>query len=175
MYPIEVLPEDLRTKSGNSRHIVLDVTNALPAIDILAAANWAVCSWEGHVLVLNELQTIHHIRYETKNKDLLCNFQVQWQIAESWEEYVQRAAVTSKATIQKTQELLNQLNERAAYFKIEALAPHPYVEKITSILSKNFSEERYLTVEAANKTVPLIAAALRQATRSFSAEQLVYI
>jgi hypothetical protein len=175
MYPIEVLPENLRAKSFNGRYIVLDVTNALLAIDILAAAKWAVCGWEGHVLVSKELQTLHHIRYKTKNKELLCSFQVQWQPNESWGEYVYRAAERSKITIQQTQELLNQLTDRAAYFKIAALPPHPYLEKINTILAKNFSEQRYLAGGATTKTVPLIAATLRKATRSFSAGQTVYI
>lgn len=91
MYPIEVLPENLRTKSYNSRDILLDFANALLATEFLARANWAVCGWDDHVLVAKELRTLHPIRYETKNKDLLWAFQVQWQIEESWEEYVQRA------------------------------------------------------------------------------------
>ena len=175
MYPIELLPENLRAKSYNSRYIFLDFTHVLLAIDILAAASWAVCSWEGHVLVSNELRTLHHIRYETKNNDLLWRFEVQWRTNESWDDYVYRAAETSKARIQQTQELLNQLTDSAVYFKLEVLAPHPYLEKINSILAQNFAEKNYLTVETTTETVPLVAATLRKATRSFSTGQLVYI
>lgn len=175
MYPIEVLPENLRAKSYNNRYIVLDFTNALHAIDILATANWAVNSWEGRVLVSQELRTLHHVRYETKNTDFLWHFQVAWQTSEAWEEYVQRAAAKSKATIEQTQALLNQLTDRAVYFKIEALAPHPFLEKINAIFAQSFSEKDYLRVEATHATVPLVAATLRKATRSFSAGQLAYI
>jgi hypothetical protein len=162
MYPIELLPKNLRAKSYNSRDIVLDFTHALLAIDILAAASWAVCGWEGRVLVSNELRTLHHIRYETKNNDLLWRFQVRWRIDESWDDYVDRAAEKGKATIQQTQELLNQLTDRAIYFKFEALAPHPYLEKINGILAQNFAGKGYLMVEATTGTVPLVAATLRK-------------
>jgi len=175
MYPIEVLPENLRAKSYSSRYIVLDFTNALLAVDLLAAAGWAVWSWEGRVLVANELRTLHHIRYETKNNDLLWRFEVQWQSEESWNEYVARAAEMSRMTLQQTQELLNRLTDRAVYFKIEAFPPHPYLEKIKAILAQNFSEKNHLTVEAVTETVPLVAATARKATRSFSTGQLVYI
>lgn len=175
MYPIEVLPKNLRAKSYNARYIILDFTNALLAIDALAAANWAAYSWEGRVLVSNELRTLHHIHYETKNTELLWHFQAQWQTDETWDEYVYRSAEKSKTTIQQTQELLNQLTARTVYFKIEALTPHPYLEKINAILAKNFSEKDYLIVAATDQTVPLVAATLRKATRSFSAGQLMYI
>lgn len=175
MYPIEVLPENLRAKSYSSRYIVLDFTNALLAVDILAAAGWAVWNWEGRVLVANELRTLHEIRYETKNNDLLWRFEVQWQSPESWDEYVSRAAEMSRMTLQQTQELLNRLTDRAVYFKIEALPPHPFLEKIKAILAQNFSEKNYLTVETATETVPLIAAIVRKSTRSFSTGQRVYI
>lgn len=175
MYPIEVLPELLRAKSYSRRYIILDFAHALLAIDNLATAGWAVCGWEGRVLVSNELRTLHHLRYETNNNDLLWRFQVQWQTHESWAEYVYRAAQMSKAALQQSRELLDQLTDRPVYFKIEALTPHPYLEKIKVILARNFSEKNHLIVAAAHETVPLVAATLRKATHSFSAGQVVYI
>jgi hypothetical protein len=175
MYPIEVLPEDLRAKSYSSRDIILDFPTALLAVDILAAAGWAVWSWEGRVLIADELRTFHDIRYETKNNDLLWRFEVEWQSDESWDEYVARAANLSKTTLGQTRELLNRLTDRAVYFKIEALPPHPYLEKIKGILAKHFFEKKYLTVEATSETVPLVAATVRKGTGSFSTGQVVYI
>lgn len=175
MDPIKLLPETLSAKSYNSREIILDFTNVLLAIETLAVANWAVCGWEGRVLVANELRTFHQIRYETKNDALPWYFHIQWRRDESWDDYVYRAARESKRTIQQTQALLNQLTDKATYFKLETLAPHPYLEKINGILARNFAEKSYFTVEALSEPVPLVAATLRKATHSFSAGQLLYI
>jgi len=168
----DVLPHELHKRCFKPGKIILEYEVALNALDAFVRAQWAMLSWEARIPDdRGELRSVYipHVaqwRY------------FDWKRGEPWEHYVERSAYLCKETLQHFKSLLNQIpgrKEQILYIHLDALGPHPYVEKIEAIDAAYFSTSQELKIDSSTQSIPLIMATVRKSTHSFSQGQRIYI
>ena len=100
MDEIDLLPEALRSQSLSEREIVLSYQQALEALEILVAANFALLGWEGWVKYADG-------RHGHTPGGVMGTEAIEQEVGETWENYVQRSARFCAETMTKEQQAWN--------------------------------------------------------------------
>jgi hypothetical protein len=152
--------------------VILAYEDALKALDPLVQAQWAMVSWEAKILDDHgELRSVYL-------SALARWWSFDWKRGEPWEHYVTRSSQVCKESLQHFKLLLDQRLEKpepTLYICLDAVGPHPYVEKIEAFHQTYFARGQALSVDAETQSVPLVMAKVRKSTHSFSQGQKIYI
>ncbi len=97
MDEIDLLPEALRSQSLSEREIVLPYQQALEALEILVAANFALLGWEGWGKYADG-------RHGHPPGGVMGTGPIKQEGGETWENYVRRSARFCAETMAKEQQ-----------------------------------------------------------------------
>lgn len=120
MGDIELLPEDLKTRSLSDQEVVLGYEDALIALDIYQKAGWAFLAWEGWGKYYDG--SVGHCHYQG-------TVGIEKHDDESWKKYAERGYEFVKETIQKDYmdwKKSPHLKEYELYFCISAISEEDY-------------------------------------------------